>query len=321
MRILVTGGSGFIGTNLIENLAQVSASILNIDKSAPRNREHQRYWKKCNILDKPQMASLIGEFQPTHVVHLAAKTGVYETSAEEFIDNTQGTSNLLEVLKPLSRLKRVIFTSTLLVCKMGYIPQHETDYSPSTAYGKSKVEMEKIIRREKELPFEWVIIRPISIWGPWFREPYKNFFEAIECGWYFHIGGGHYKRSLGYVENAIFQIEKLLAAESALVNKKTFYVADETSLDLYDLANEIANQLGREPIRHLPYVLIKLMAWLGDVLLAIGYKRFPMSSFRLKNILTEYVYDLTPTSNITGPAPYNYREGVHRTLKWLKQGA
>lgn len=43
------------------------------------------------------------------------------------------------------------------------------------------------------LPYAWTIIQPISIWGPWGEEPYKNFFKAIVQGWYFHIGSGHYK--------------------------------------------------------------------------------------------------------------------------------
>jgi GlcNAc-P-P-Und epimerase len=317
MNVLVTGGSGFIGTNLIELLLELSHKILNIDKVPPRNTEHQNYWEECNILDKQKMYKLISDFNPEWVVHLAAKTGVYEKSVDEFIDNTEGTMNLIEILKSAGSVRKVIFTSSLLVCKMGYIPKHETDYMPSTPYGESKVEMEKIIRATK-VPYSWTIIRPISIWGPWFGEPYKNFFKAISQGWYFHIGHGRYKRSLGYVENLTNQISMLLEKSRDEVDQRTYYVADENPLDLYVLANEVSEQLGRKPIKHVPYPIMKAIALVGDILLLFNLKFFPMSSFRLNNIMTEYVYDLTPIIEIAGSSPNDYKTAVKKTLDWMK---
>jgi nucleoside-diphosphate-sugar epimerase len=318
-RILVTGGSGFIGTNYIELLLKEGfEDFINIDIKAPRNREHGRFWRECDILDEAELKRIVSEFSPARVVHLAAKTGVSENNSEAFAANTRGTKNLIDVLRDASGMERAIFTSSLLVCRMGYVPKHDTDYNPSTPYGESKVEMEKIIRAAN-IGYCWTIIRPISVWGPWFAEPYKNFFKAIAQGWYFHIGSGHYRRSLGYVENAVFQIHKLLDAPVQRANGKVFYVADDRPLDLYDMAAEVRRILGAKKIGHFPLWIAQAAAWAGDVLKALGWKSVPLSSFRLKNIRTEYIYDISPIMEFCGRLPYDYKEGVRRTIDWMKK--
>lgn len=319
MKILVTGGSGFIGTNMIDRLlAEGITDILNIDIKAPRKVEQAKYWRQCDILDLAGLTKEIQQFQPQLVVHLAAKTGLTRANLDCYAENTTGVSNLIAALKATPSVKRVIFTSTLLVCQMGYIPKHDTDYKPSTLYGESKMIGEKIVREQKELSFDWTIIRPISIWGPWGEEPYINFFRSIKQGWYFHIGSGHYKRSLGYVENAVYAIFKLLTAPGQAVARQTFYLADYEPADLYDMANEIRNQLKARRIFHLPLLPIKVLAWVGDILRKRGWENVPLQSFRLKNILTEYVFDMTKLKKVAGPLPFTLPEGVAETIACLR---
>ena len=320
MKILVTGGSGFIGTNYIEFLLKNGRmEFINLDIEPPRNPAHKDFWRKCDLLDLDNLKKIIKDFSPTHIVHLAAKTGVDEKKLSDFKSNTQGVENLLSVFKEISCLERVIFTSSLLVCRMGYVPKDDTDYNPSTPYGLSKVKMEEIVRKQENLPYIWTIIRPISIWGPWFGEPYKNFFKAVAQAWYFHIGSGHYKRSLGYVENIVYQIHKLLLAPSEKVDQKTFYLADDKPADLYDFANEIQKVSGAKKIKRIPLWFAKSCAKIGDVLKYLGWKNIPLTSFRLNNILTEYVFDMHPIMEISGPLPYNFKEGIKRTIQWIRK--
>jgi len=318
MRILVTGGSGFIGTNYIELLLKNGeAEFINLDHNPPRNPAHKSFWRKCDLLDASRLKKLVKDFAPTHVVHLAAKTGTDLKKLSDFAANIEGVENLFSAFKGISSLERVVFTSSLLVCKMGYTPKYDTDYKPSTAYGLSKVKMEQIIRAQENLPYSWTIIRPISVWGPWFEEPYKNFFKAIAQGWYFHIGSGHYKRSLGYVENLVHEIQQLLLAHGKKVNKKTFYIADEKPTDLYDFANQIQEELGARKIRHVPLWVAKTAAKIGDLLKIAGWRHVPLTSFRLNNIVTEYVFDLSPIMEIAAPLPYDLRTGIKRTVQWM----
>lgn len=56
------------------------------------------------------------------------------------------------------------------------------------------------------------IIRPTSIWGPWFGEPYDKFFHIVLKHMYFHMGEKACKKTYGYIDNAIYQIESILRA-------------------------------------------------------------------------------------------------------------
>jgi len=320
MKILVTGGSGFIGTNYIELLLKNNRTeFLNLDNRSPRNIAHTKFWRECDILDAPRMERIVREFAPTHVVHLAAKTGLDEKKLSDFAANMEGVENLLQALAQISSVEQVIFTSSLLVCKMGYVPTHDTDYQPTTLYGQSKVEGERIVRAHNELSYAWTIVRPISIWGPWFDEPYKNFFKAIAQGWYFHIGSGHYRRSLGYVENIAHEINQLLVAPREKIDRKTFYLADDQPADLYDMANVIRQAAGARTIRHVPLWAAKTAARCGDLLKAAGWHTVPLTSFRLNNILTEYVFDMRPIMEISGTLPYDLQAGIEQTVEWLRE--
>jgi len=320
MRILVTGGSGFIGTNYIELLLRTSQSeFVNLDIRPPRNAAHKGFWRECDLLDASRFQKIIKDFSPTHTVHLAAQTGTDVKSLDVFAANMEGVGNLIRAAAAVPSVEHVIFTSSLLVCKMGYIPKHDTDYQPSTSYGESKVEGEKIVRAAGNLPYAWTIIRPISIWGPWGEEPYINFFKSIAQGWYFHIGSGHYQRSLGYVGNTVYQIHQILLASIEKVGKRTFYVADDQPADLYDMVNEIQKTLGSGKIRRIPLWMAKLAAKAGDIVKVTGWRHVPLTSFRLNNILTEYVFDMQPIMEISGPLPYNLKTGVERTIEWLRE--
>jgi uncharacterized protein YbjT (DUF2867 family) len=112
----------------------------------------------------------------------------------------------------------------------------------------------------------------------------------------------------------------MVLASDEQVDRKTFYLADKDPADLFDMAEEIRRQAGARRIRRIPLLVARGGALTGDVLTRFGWKRFPLTSFRLNNILTEYVFDMTPTVRVAGPQPFQLREGVERTLSWLKHG-
>jgi nucleoside-diphosphate-sugar epimerase len=320
MRILVTGGSGFIGTNYIELLLKDGKTeFINLDSKPPRNTAHREFWRECDILDALRLEKIIKGFKPTHVVHLAAKTGLDEKLLSDFAANIDGVESLVRILKGVPSLERAIFTSSLLVCKMGYVPKDDNEYKPTTLYGQSKVRGEQIVRSAKDLPYAWTIIRPISVWGPYAEEPYRNFFQSVSRNWYFHIGPGHYKRSMGYVENMAYQIQQLLLAPVEKVDRKVFYLGDSPPIDLYEFANEIQSVLGARKISHLPLWIVKLAAINGDIIKAMGWKKFPLTSFRLNNIRTEYMFNLQPIMDIAGPLPYDSKHGIRRTVQYMRQ--
>jgi len=312
-KVLVTGGSGFIGTNLIEKLIDDNYEVINIDICVPRIRERLDIWRDVDVRDQDEVLNTFKEFMPEYVIHLAARTDLKGKSIDDYNTNTIGVENILYACSCCKSIKKIIITSSMLVCKTGYYPKDEFDYMPSTVYGESKVITERIVWNN--LPkCEWAIIRPTSIWGPWFGEPYKNFFDMVIRHRYCHIGHRSCTKTYGYVGNAIDQIEKILFSNT-LSDSRVFYIGDYEPYLIEEWADEIATQLGFKIIR-MPYIIIRLAAFVGDVLGSMGIS-FPMTSFRLCNMTTDNIIDLSQTQKYAPVLLFSRKQGIEETLKWI----
>jgi nucleoside-diphosphate-sugar epimerase len=315
-KILITGSSGFIGSNLLQFYVDKGFDLLNIDKSEPKRVEYSNKWKQIDILDYDSLRSEVLLFQPNFVIHLAARTDLNANNIDDYSSNTIGTQNLIRILNKTLSVKRVIFASSMLVCKPGYLPSDYNDYLPSTTYGKSKVLMEKIIR-ESSHNYEWTIVRPTSIWGPWFDVPYRDFFTMIMNKKYFHIGSKSCLKTYGYVENLIYQIDCILNASAEEIQGNVFYLGDYEPINITYWANEIAAELDIV-VKTIPYKVIKLTAYGGDFLKMFGIS-FPINSFRLKNMTTCNVVNLLNTKAVAPYLPFSRIDGIRKTLNWLKR--
>lgn len=314
-KILITGGSGFIGTNLINHLLKVKKYIvLNIDINQPKIDSHKSLWIQVDICDSILLKKTIQEFQPDYVIHLAARTDLRGKVLKDYAANMDGVSNLLDTLEQVPNLKRAIFASSMYVCEPGYMPQNFEDYVPHTLYGESKVETEKRIK-ERNPKYTWSIIRPTSIWGPWFGEPYDKFFRIVLNRMYFHMGKRACKKTYGYIDNAIYQIMSILQAPEEKVMRKVFYLGDYEPYDITEWADEIAKCVGIK-IPNIPYFLFVMAGWFGDLLKLFGIT-FPMTSFRLKNMTTNNVHNLNPIKELAPDLPVSRQEGNKLTIKWI----
>ena len=146
---------------------------------------------------------------------------------------------------------------------------------------------------------------------------YQKFFRLVSEGRYFHVGRSCLYKSYGYIGNTIYQYRRFLEAPDDSINKRTFYIADYVPLSLRYWADLIAQSFDRT-VPTLPRWIANLLAISGDFLNLVGFKSFPFNSFRLKNILTEYQFDLSSTESICGPLPFSVDEGVVRTCTWFK---
>jgi nucleoside-diphosphate-sugar epimerase len=317
MKYLITGGSGFIGTNLITKLLEdKEAKILNIDVVCPKIKSHEKIWLSIDICDKEKFIQAITDFSPDYVIHLAARTDLKGCDLRKYNANIQGVSNLLEALSRVPNLKRVIFTSSMYVCQPGYTPQNFEDYKPHTLYGQSKVQTEKIVKKYNPSTYTWTIIRPTSIWGPWFGEPYDKFFRIVLSHYYFHLGKRVCKKTYGYIDNTIYQIMSILQTDENKVHKKVFYLGDYEPYDISQWANEIASSVNIR-IPTIPFFLFLIAARIGDCLKLLGIY-FPMTSFRLKNMTTDNIQDLNPIKEIAPNLPVLRKDGNKVTIQWIK---
>ncbi len=319
MRVLVTGGSGFIGTNVCEHLVRQGVPVLNLDIAAPRNINHAAIWKQVDICRAVALHEAVFDFQPTNVLHLAARTDLDGRTVADYAANVQGVENLVDAALACASVARVVFASSRLVCKIGYAPAGETDYCPTTAYGESKVQGELIVRsRAAGAAWDWLQVRPTSIWGPWFGVPYKLFFDAVARGRYVHPRGLRILKSFGFVGNTVAQLMAILAADKASINHQTIYLADYPPIDVSVMADLIRRELHIGPGREVPMGMLKVAAKLGDLGKALGWQQPPLTSFRLANLVTPMVYDLVPLQAIAGALPFSLADGVQATVAWMR---
>jgi GlcNAc-P-P-Und epimerase len=313
-KILVTGGSGFIGTNLIDYYLADGQEVLNIDIKPPRNNDQTSLWKKADIRDLKNFKLLVTEFQPDFVLHMAARADLTGESLQDYSSNTDGVGNIIRVCNEISSVKKVIFASTQLVCKGGYIPKNADDYCPPNLYGQSKMIGEKLVKdASRKLNYQWVIIRPTSIWGPWFGPTYRGFFQMIINKRYFNYSGKMATKTYGYIGNTVRQIDNLLKADTT--HSGTFYIGDYTPYNIKEWANEIAKEFNYSII-DIPRPIIWFSAKIGDLLSYFNLKP-PMNSRRYKNMITDNIVPLEDTRKYYPSALYNRIEGNKLTIKWL----
>lgn len=316
-KILITGGSGFIGTNLMEKLLHEGKfEILSLDIKEPKIPEHKVFWKQVDLRNADEVMSAVTTFMPDYVIALGARTDLNGKTLESYDANIGGVKNVLAALDKVPNLMRLIYASSMYVCEPGYMPKDFEDYAPHTLYGESKVETEKIIKSANP-KYTWSIIRPTSIWGPWFGEPYDKFFRIVMNRMYFHMGERACKKTYGYIDNAIYQIFSILNAPEERVNKRVFYLGDYEGYDITEWSNEIAKECGFK-IPHIPYFCFVLAGWFGDFLKLFGI-HFPMTSFRLHNMTTDNVHNLSLIQELAPDIPVSRIEGTKRTLKWIRE--
>ncbi len=322
MIIVITGGSGFIGTNLVQYLIDNYSTykIYNIDHLPPKNKNHNEYWINININDSLILNNFILETKPDYIVHLAARTDLNEKNdIEGYNANILGVKNIMDSASKLPSLKRIIIASSMLVNKVGYIPHTYTDYNPNTLYGKSKVLTEQIVHK---YDLNWVLIRPTSIWGPWFGEPYNNFFKLVIKGYYVNLPKNKAAiKTYGYIENSCLQIVSLLFNENQNILKNTFYIGDSPPLNISEWSNEIRKSIQKQNLPTIPFLLFKFLCQLGSFFKnVLKLKKIPLDMFRFKNMTTNNIIitEINKTNSfLINDLNKNLNYQIQQTIFWL----
>lgn len=315
-RLLVTGGSGFIGSNLVAAALAAGDEVLNLDPFPPLDVAHLPNWLAVDVLDRHSLGAEVAAFAPTAVVHLAANVSVAPSmTMVDYRVNTTGTANILEVVAATPGIERLVVTSTQFVCRPGHLPTSDTDVDPHTLYGMTKVATENLVRRHGAGDTPWVIIRPTTIWGPWDSYYRRSFYALLKRGLYVHPDVPPCWRSYGYVGNVVWQIQRILDAGPE-VDGRTLYVGDRP-IDLRDYADEFVRQVKGGDTRTVPIGLATALARTGDVLGKVGLP-WPLTSTRLGSMTEGYPVPIEPTFELLGEPPWSLRDGVATTVEWLR---
>lgn len=318
-RVLVTGSDGMIGRWVSDLLVEQGHHVIAVDRRTitcgrPGYDKHV-----MDVRDHPAMVRLIRAERPDALIHLAARTDLDETATlEDYDDNITGVQSVCDAVRETDSIERAIYTSSQLVCRVGYRPASDTDYCPTTVYGQSKVRTEQIVRAENGGGVPWCLTRPTTVWGPHMSPHYQSLFRYIESGRYFHVGQQPLYKSYSYAANIAYQYRQLLLADAEAIHGRTFFLADYEPLSLRAYTDGLQQRLGARPIPTLPLPVAKALAKAGDGLNAMGWRSFPFNSFRLTNILSEYVIDLSKTKEVCGPVPVSFEEGMDATVEWYR---
>jgi GlcNAc-P-P-Und epimerase len=315
-KILITGGSGFIGTNLIELFEEKGYSLINLDKSPPIKQSHLKYWENVNLLDIDSLRNSIEKYEPKIIIHLAARTDTLSTKIEDYIDNTEGTSNLIRVIEKCEFVSHVLVTSTQYVYKSKKtpFPKSDIDYLPHTVYGVSKKITEEITRNSR-MKCAWTIIRPTNVWGPWHLRYPNELWKIIDKRFYIQPGNKEVIKTYAYVKNIAHQIREIIKAPIEEVDKQTFYLGD-FPIDSAEWLNEFSLQLTHKDLKRFPIIFFKFLSFIGDCMIKINIP-FPIYSMRYHNMIEDYYAPTNVTINKFGLSHPDLKENVKETINWL----
>jgi UDP-glucose 4-epimerase len=273
MRILVTGGAGFIGSHLIDTLIKRRNKIICLDdlstgslsniKHLKKNRNF--YFELNSILNRRILNKLVRECDV--VIHLAASVGVryvIENPLRALIVNTRGTESLLELCHHYS--KKILFASTSEIYgKNKKIPMREGDdrvlgsteigrwgYSTSKAFDEF---LAFAYKKEKRLPV--VVMRFFNISGPRQRPDFGMVMptfvkQALSNEKLTIYGSGRQTRTFAHVYDAVSAITGLLHAKNTV--GRVFNVGGEKEITISALAKRIIKLTkSKSKIKYIPY--------------------------------------------------------------------
>jgi nucleoside-diphosphate-sugar epimerase len=244
-KILVTGGTGFLGKYLVKELLSkgIAPTVLSRNSQA---KDFVNWGKNINIveidlLDFSTLKNFIENFRPNIIVHLAGYARPPENDSQ-FLDkfNYEATGKLLELANAVN-VKKIIMTGTADEYGFQNCPQSETMVAmPASDYALSKnkaVNYALSLFEKNNLPV--VILRPFTVYG--IGQPAQMFIsQAVESaikGIPFEMSKGLQKRDLLFITDFVNAIIKTLTAEN--IEGEIFNVGSGEATALKDVAEKV----------------------------------------------------------------------------------
>lgn len=265
MRVLVTGGAGFIGSHVVEGARRAGHTVAVLDDLSSGKRSNVPDGVtlfEVDLRNRGQVREVVGQFKPELVSHQGAQISVAVSVREPYLDgevNVLGGINLLDACVAHG-VKRVVFASTGgAIC--GEVPEGhralETDRpGPISPYAIHKLAFEQLLdvyRTHHGL--ESVVLRYANVYGPR-QDPHGEagvvaiFFDSVLAGRTLRVNGMRTEGDPGCLRDYAYVGDAARANLAALEGKlpeRMMNVCTGQTVSTFELATEISKVAGREP--------------------------------------------------------------------------
>ncbi len=326
LKILISGYTGFIGSNLTEKLSK--NVLYGVDIFQKDSVVKHFGWEE------------LGEFVDSDcIVHLAGKAhDTKNTSSEkEYFDINVGlTQKIFQHFLKSSATKFIFFSSVKAVADSVNSDQlsEEEVPNPKTPYGKSKLEAEKYLLTELQkwregertikrrgdganepvqIDKKVYILRPCMIHGPGNKGNLNLLFKIQQKGLPWPLGAFENKRSFCSVDNILFVVQQLIEKN---IEPGIYQVADDETLSTNELIKLMAlSQNKKARIWCIPEKSIKALAQVGD------FFHLPLNSERLKKLTESYLVSNQKIKQALGidKMPVSATLGLQKTFESFKK--
>lgn len=313
MRLVVTGGSGFVGTRLCQRLRAGGHEVKNLDvqlgtdPAAHMIHGDIRDYGTCN-------AALRGA---DAVLHLAALYRDDVRPRERYYKvNVEGTRNIARAAS-VNGVPAIVFTSSFSVYGLDKADKsEESTLSPINDYGRSKMAAEQTLlawHREDETR-SLQIVRPSVIFGEGNRGNVWTLLNEIANGRFALIGRGGNRKSIAYVGNVVEFLVALLEHPPARLG--VYNYADKPDLTMSELVELAAHTMHRRVRRiWLPGRAAMLLGYASDALGIATGRTFTLNSERIRKFLADTSLPIERVQSAGFVAPFDVRASLVRTIE------
>jgi nucleoside-diphosphate-sugar epimerase len=322
---LITGGTGFIGKNLVSALLKMKFNCRLLLRSSSNgsfldNCGNVEFWE--GDLTEPKALEGIGK-DIDYVFHLAAEGHVSAVSEEAYKRfrsvNVEGTRNLIEECAKHDVKKFVHFSST---AAMGLIRKKlvsEADMpEPKTPYQKSKLESEtSALALGSQLGVPVVVLRPCMVYGAGGKGEFYKICRLMKRGFFPKVGLGRNLTPLVHVKDVVQGAIK--AAERGTPGE-VYLITSERSISESELRGIVREAWGGRPFHpYVPVWLMYLFAYLFEAYAKISGKA-PLATRRnIANTVWDREFSIEKAKRELGYEPLvDFSKGISETINWYK---
>lgn len=248
-RVLVTGGGGFLGRYIVEELLALGCTSINsLGRSCQPALAEKGVNTICGNIADPDAVDNAAE-NCDIIFHTAAKAGIWGKYRDFYNTNITGTANVIAACSK-HQIPILINTSSPSVIAVEHDIENADEELPFpetflSHYSDTKAEAEKMVANAASDQLKTISLRPHLIWGP--RDPHilPRLFQRAAAKRLIQIGDGNNKVDLTYVENAAHAhilAAEVLAAKSE-ISGKSYFISDDAPVLLWPWINDMLEKM------------------------------------------------------------------------------